>query len=74
MIDRSLYKLIESNSSYNADDDDPCEGCVLSEYCDDVANELGIEDYMLCAEEEDFDEYENPIYIKKIDEKQDSNR
>lgn len=69
MIDRSLYKLIESNSSYNnssysPDDYNPCEGCVLSEYCDDVANELGIEDYMLCAEEEDFDKYENPIYIE----------
>lgn len=57
-MNRELYKLVEGTG-------DECEGCVLTEYCDNTADELGIIDFMLCAEEEDFELFKNPIYVKK---------
>lgn len=57
-MNRELYKLIEGTG-------DECEGCVLTECCDNAAAELDIIDFMLCAEEEDFELFKNPIYVKK---------
>ena len=42
--------------------DDECTGCVLMDYCDTVAEALRIDDYMICAEEEDFTNFDHPIY------------
>lgn len=58
MIDRRQYSLAEGMGGV-------CEGCALTEYCDRTAEELHVSDYMLCAEEEDFEMFQNPVYIKK---------
>ena len=58
MVNRDLYILIESSS-------DKCDGCVLLDECDLTAYDLDIDDYMLCAEDEDFERFENPIYVIK---------
>jgi hypothetical protein len=42
--------------------DNECTGCVLMDYCDTVAEALMIDDYMICAEEEDFTKFDHPIY------------
>lgn len=64
MVNRDLYKLVESDS-------DRCDGCALLNECDLTAYDLDIDDYMLCAEEEDFEMFENPMYVLK-DEKENS--
>ena len=56
-INRELYKLVEGTEE--------CTGCELSDVCDKVADELNLIEYMLCAEEEDFDKFEFPIYKRK---------
>lgn len=66
MINRDLYILIENSS-------DKCDGCMLLNECDLTAYDLGIDDYMLCAEDEDFERFENPIYVLK-NEKENSIR
>lgn len=63
MTDRANYKLAEA-----ADPEEPCAGCALADYCDSVALAIGNDEYMICAEEEDFANYENPIYIKTDNE------
>lgn len=57
-MNRELYKLVEGTG-------DECEGCALTEHCDNAAAYLDIMDFMLCAEEEDFELFKNPIYVKK---------
>lgn len=55
-VNRELYKLAEGKNG--------CTGCELSDVCDSIADDLNLIEYMLCAEEETFDEFENPIYVK----------
>lgn len=59
-IDRTGYRLIESTYVGISG----CEGCALIRDCDTIAMHLSIPDYMLCAEEEEFEFFKNPIYVK----------
>lgn len=59
-IDRTGYRLVESTYVGISG----CEGCALIRDCDTIAMRLSIPDYMLCAEEEEFEFFENPIYVK----------
>ena len=61
MVNRNLYKLVEGQG-------EGCEGCALLDMCDEIADNLNLIEYMCCAEEEDFEKIENPIYIKKTKE------
>lgn len=49
------YRLIEWGEK------EPCQQCPLEDLCDSLADDYGI-DFELCAMEEDFEEFENPIY------------
>lgn len=44
-----------------------CLNCPLEGLCDLLADDFGI-DYELCATEENFGEFENPIYAEKKEE------
>ena len=46
-----------------------CKGCLLTDLCDQLADDYNMIDFELCATEEDFSEFENPIYNEKEDEK-----
>lgn len=59
-VDRTGYKLVESTYTGISS----CERCALIRKCDNIAMYLSIPDYMLCAEEEEFEFFENPIYVK----------
>lgn len=61
MINRNLYKLVEGTN-------EGCDGCALSDMCDQIADDLNLIEYMMCAEEEDFEQFENPIYAEKTKE------
>ncbi len=63
-MNRNSYILIEGV-------DDECTGCALMDYCDIIAETLNIDDYMICAEEEDFANFERPIYKKNEEETSD---
>lgn len=52
---RDKYILVESNEP-------GCKGCALMDMCDQIADNFDNDEYMICAEEEDFAEFENPIY------------
>ena len=56
MVNRNLYKLVEGQG-------EGCEGCALLDMCDEIADNLNLIEYMCCAEEENFEKFENPIYI-----------
>ena len=61
MVNRNLYKLVEGHV-------EGCDGCALLDMCDEIADSLNLIEYMCCAEEEDFEKFENPIYIEKTQE------
>ena len=61
MVNRNLYKLVEGHG-------EGCDGCALLDMCDEIADSLNLIEYMCCAEEEDFEKFENPIYIEKTKE------
>ena len=50
------------------DPDVPCKGCPLTDLCDQLADDYNMIEFELCATEEDFGEFGNPIYKKKEDE------
>ena len=61
MINRNLYKLVEGAN-------EGCDRCALLDTCDRIADDLNLIEYMMCAEEEDFEQFENPIYVEKTKE------
>ena len=40
----------------------PCEGCPLTDLCDSMADDLDMDDFELCAMEENYGEFNNPVY------------
>ena len=58
MYNDKNYVLVESKA------DVACDDCPLEDLCDRLADDFGI-DYELCATEEDFGEFDNPVYEEK---------
>jgi hypothetical protein len=57
-LDGKTYKLQE------VDIEAPCEGCALSEYCDEISDGMNMIEYMLCEGDEFYDANEDQIYIE----------
>lgn len=57
---RDHYILVEGEGA-------GCDGCALIDMCDQIADNFDNDEYMICAEEEDFAEFENPIYKEITD-------
>ena len=49
------YKLTEGTGA-------PCTGCMLSDLCDSIADDMNMVEFELCATEEDYEDYEKTIY------------
>ena len=52
------YKLVESSS----EEDVLCSNCQLVDLCDKTADEMDMIEYILCATDEDYENFESPIY------------
>lgn len=61
------YILIENENEAS------CEGCPLEELCDNLADDFDIT-FELCAMEENFGEFEDPIYKLKEDDEENHSR
>ena len=64
MIHEGKVYVLDENSA------EPCENCPLESLCDRLADDFGI-NFELCATEENFGEFENPIYKMIGDIKED---